>query len=30
MPNLAALENAMPVAPLKIIATDSCMGFAKK
>ena len=30
MPNLAALENAMPVAPLKIIATDSCMDFAKK
>ena len=30
MPNLAALENAMPVAPLKIIATDSCIDFAKK
>ena len=30
MPNLAALENAMPVAPLNIIATDSFMDFAKK
>ena len=30
MPNLSVLENAMPVAPLKIIATDSCVDFAKK
>ena len=30
MPNLSALENAMPVAPIKIIATDSCIDFAKK
>lgn len=30
MPNLAALENVMPVAPLKIIATDSCKDFVAK
>jgi len=30
MPNLSALENVMPVAPLKIIATDSCIDLAKK
>lgn len=30
MPNLSVLENAMPVAPLKIIATESCVSFAKK
>ncbi|MGN0132660.1 MAG: ribose-phosphate pyrophosphokinase [Lachnospiraceae bacterium] len=29
MPNLSVLENAMPVAPLKIIATDSCIDFAR-
>lgn len=30
MPNLSVLENAMPVAPLKIIATESCTSFAEK
>ena len=30
MPNLSVLENAMPVAPLKIIATESCISFAEK
>ena len=30
MPNLSVLENAMPVAPLKIIATDSCLTLAQK
>lgn len=30
MPNLSVLENAMPVAPLKIIATESCVSFAEK
>lgn len=30
MPNLSVLENALPVAPLKIIATESCKGFADK
>lgn len=30
MPNLSVLENAMPVAPLKIIATDSCLPLAQK
>lgn len=29
MPNLSVLENAMPVAPLKIIATESCIDFAR-
>lgn len=29
MPNLSVLENAMPVAPLKIIATESCRSFAE-
>lgn len=29
MPNLSVLEHAMPVAPLKIIATESCIDFAK-
>lgn len=30
MPNLSVLENALPVAPLKIIATESCKDFADK
>ncbi len=30
MPNLSVLENAMPVAPLKIIATESCIDFARQ
>ena len=30
MPNLSVLENAMPVAPLKIITTDSCREFANR
>lgn len=30
MPNLSVLENAMPVAPLKIISTESCISFAEK
>lgn len=30
MPNLSVLEHAMPVAPLKIIATESCTDFANK
>ena len=30
MPNLSVLENALPVAPLKIIATESCIELAKQ
>ncbi|MCR5654938.1 MAG: ribose-phosphate pyrophosphokinase [Lachnospiraceae bacterium] len=30
MPNLSVLENALPVAPLKIMTTDSCREFANK
>lgn len=30
MPNLSVLENALPVAPLKIITTGSCDEFASK
>ncbi|MBQ8189101.1 MAG: ribose-phosphate pyrophosphokinase [Lachnospiraceae bacterium] len=30
MPNLSVLENALPVAPLKIIATESCIDLAKQ
>ncbi len=30
MPNLSVLENALPVAPLKIIATESCIELARQ
>ena len=30
MPNIKLMENALPVAPLKIAALDSCMDLGKK
>ena len=30
MPNIKLMEHALPVAPLKIAALDSCMDLGKK
>lgn len=30
MPNIKLMENALPVAPLKILALDSCADLGKK